>query len=198
MILQLLQEVGNRLVKLDPDAMRQLGELAGRVVEIELIERGVKLYLIVGEHGIQVSHHWDEAADVKLRGTLIAFTRFIATGMDPRLLSDGEITVEGEMELGQQIARIINRMTIDWEEQISHVVGDIPAHQLGNIARDTKAWVGHARAKFAQDTAEYLQEELRELAPRSRVDTLLSNIDTLRSDVDRLEQRVDRLSGSIE
>lgn len=194
MILELAQAAGNRLLELDPETSRHLGELAGKVFEIEVTGLKIKLYLIPTRQGVQLLRRWDTEADVKLRGSPMAFGRLLSEETDPTLFSESEVHIEGDVELGQRMSQILKRIDIDWEEQLSHFVGDIAAHQIGNVGRDVVSWARKARSKFALDTAEYLQEEIRELAPYSRVERLLSGIDRLRSDVERLEQRIGRLS----
>jgi ubiquinone biosynthesis protein UbiJ len=43
---------------------------------------------------------------------------------------------------------------------------------------------------LAQDTAEYLTEESRDLPPRFEVEEFLAGVDQLRESVDRLEARI--------
>ena len=51
--------------------------------------------------------------------------------------------------------------------------------------------------KHCKHMLEYLQEEIRLLTPRWRVEQFLTDVDELRADVERLEQRVERLRRSI-
>lgn len=195
MFLDLIQAAGNRVLKLDPETLRRLGELQGKVVQIELTGPDLNLYLIPGEHGIEILRQWQGEVALKLRGSPLTFTRLLSTGSDPTMFANGEVDAEGDIAVGQRLSHILRQADVDLEEVVSRLVGDIPAHQLGNFVRDAAAWTRHARAKFTRDAAEYLQEEIRQLAPRARVDALLSDIDTLRSDVERLQQRVVRLTG---
>lgn len=195
MFLDLIQAAGDRVLKLDPETLGRLGELQGKVVHIELTGPDLNLYLIPSEHGIEIVRQWQGEVALKLRGSPLTFTRLLSTGSDSTMFTNGEVDAEGDIEVGQRLSHILRQADVDWEEVVSRFVGDIPAHQLGNLVRDAAAWTRHARAKFSRDASEYLQEEIRQLAPRACVDALLSDIDTLRSDVERLQNRVVRLIG---
>lgn len=85
------------------------------------------------------------------------------------------------------------RMDVDWEEQLSKAVGDVAAHQLGNLWRGLRGWGRRSADTLVRDGVEYLQQELHALPPRPAVEQFLSAVDTLREDADRLTARIERL-----
>jgi ubiquinone biosynthesis protein UbiJ len=80
-----------------------------------------------------------------------------------------------------------------WEEQLSHITGDIIARQIGNVARLSGKFISDSRNTLEQDVSEYLQEEARLLPTHTEVNDFLEDVDQLRSDVDRLNARIERL-----
>jgi ubiquinone biosynthesis protein UbiJ len=72
-------------------------------------------------------------------------------------------------------------------------VGDVAAHQLGNLARGVAGWGRASAEALARDAGEYLQEERRWLPHRRPVQGWMAEVDRLRGDLDRLEARVERL-----
>ena len=86
----------------------------------------------------------------------------------------------------------------DWEEQLSHLVGDAAAHQVGNLVRDTLQWGAKSVDTLGRDLTEYLQEESRQLPQRDEVNKFLAAVDVLRNDVERLDARVKRLQARID
>jgi ubiquinone biosynthesis protein UbiJ len=76
---------------------------------------------------------------------------------------------------------------------LSRVVGDVAAHQIGNVARSAISFARRATSTFAQNVAEYLQEEGRDAPSRTEAEEFVAGVDALRDAVDRLEARIARL-----
>jgi ubiquinone biosynthesis protein UbiJ len=82
----------------------------------------------------------------------------------------------------------------DPEEELSLVIGDVPAHQLGRLARGAFTWSRHAAATALQNIGEYLGHERADLVPRAEGEQFMAEAERLREDVDRLEARINQLS----
>ena len=80
------------------------------------------------------------------------------------------------------------------EEELSRLLGDVPAHQLGGLARSALGWLRRGVRTSADNLAEYLAHERRDLVPRAEAQGFLHDVDTLREDADRLEARVNALA----
>ncbi|OGI58873.1 MAG: hypothetical protein A2V58_05070 [Candidatus Muproteobacteria bacterium RBG_19FT_COMBO_61_10] len=192
LLTSVLEDAGNRVLRLDPATLAGLGALHGRVVCLTFTDMATSIHLQPSESGLRVLHDYAGTADVTLSGRLPAFAR-LSLGAQPGLFFSGELTISGDVELGHRFQRVLEGLDIDWEEQLSRVVGDVAAHAIGNLVRDARAWTRQAGSILGQDVAEYLTEERRDLAPRQVVEPFLRAVDTLRADVDRLTQRIERL-----
>lgn len=186
--------LANRMLRLDPENLKRLGDFDGKIIAVALTSVQVPtLYMRPSAEGFHLLTAYDGAVDITLRGTLPAFVRLAAGGSATELMAATELTIEGDLDLGRRFQRFLAGIHIDWEEQAARVVGDIAAHKLGNVVRDLAAWRNHATQALSADISEYLQEESRVLAPLTRVDTFLRAVDQLRADADRLEARVRHL-----
>jgi len=192
LLVELLQSAGNRLLAYDAETRARLARLADKVVRLELAGLGRTLYIQVAPDQLYLHEEWSGPTHLTLRGSPLAYLRF-ALGPDNEGAADGAIQIEGDAVLAQQFTQVLKRVDIDWEEALSRYVGDIAAHQLGNAAREFRAWAAGTSANLQQDLADYLTEEKRILALRDRVRSFLDDVDLLRADVDRLEQRIRRL-----
>ena len=78
----------------------------------------------------------------------------------------------------------------DLEEELSRVIGDVAAHQVGTAARSMLGFAQRAASTFAQNVSEFLQEEGRDVPSRTEADEFIADVDKLRDDVERLEARI--------
>jgi ubiquinone biosynthesis protein UbiJ len=187
-----LEQALNAALALDPKTLERLGRLQGRVIAIELTGTGIRLLMQPEQNGLRLMGHYDGAVDTTLRGAPFALLR-MGSGRSGEGLFSGEVEIDGDVELGQQVQRVFERLDIDWEEHLSRLTGDIIAHQIGNTVRGLFSWGERASDHLAQDTADYLQEETEVLPLHWEVEEFIEEVDTLRSDADRMEARVKRL-----
>jgi ubiquinone biosynthesis protein UbiJ len=196
LITTILEKLGNRVIHLDPDTLTRLGELHGKVIRLEFLELPKALYILPSPAGVRVTGEYDAPADITLRGRIPAFLR-LARGDDSAPLFSGKVEMQGDVELGQRLQRLLREFHVDWEEWLSGFIGDVLAHQVGRAARGARAWQSQSAHSLGLDVSEYLQEESRLLPTRPEVEAFLSAVDALRAHADRLEQRVARLRAGV-
>lgn len=196
------EDVTNRFLRLDPDTLRRLGDIEGKVICLRIntdkpghdkSEYQVQFYFFPSEGGLQMRSLYDGTADVTISGNAPAFFRMALGQRAKGAFANGEMQISGDLELGQRFQRILKKLDIDWEEITSRYVGDTVAHKIGNLVRGVREWRQQAHETMRQDAAEYLQEEARVLPRGEIVDEFLGAVDQLRSDIDRLEKRIQRL-----
>lgn len=190
--LALLESAINTALALDPETLRRLAALEGKVIALDLEGSAVTLFLLAGADGFRLMGHYEGAPDTRLRGTPLALLR-LGAGRPGEGMFSGTVKIEGDVELGQRVQRILGGLDIDWEEHLSRLTGDVVAHQVGNLVRGVLRWGEQAASRLERDLADHLQHERRDLPPRWEVDEFLAAVDVLRSDVDRLEARLRRL-----
>ena len=191
-----IEDVGNRLLRLDPETLRRLGDLQGRVMCIEFRDLGCKIFLHPSESGFRIATESAQPPAVTLRGTLATFAR-LGLGAETETLKAGELEIEGDAALGQRLQRIFRNLDLDWEEPLARLFGDPLGHELGHVARAAFTWHRQALKTFGLNTAEYLQEEARLLPVRYEIESFLNGVDGVRADVDRLAARVQRLKDKL-
>ena len=187
----------NRYLALDPETLSRLAGMTGKLIAVELRGVGITLYMAPHSGGIQLLREFDGSADAVISGTPMALAR-VGIGEERSLLFAGEVEIRGDVTLGQRFESVLRELDIDWEEQLSHLVGDAAAHQVGNLVRDALQWGAKSVDTLGRDLTEYLQEESRQLPQRDEVNKFLAAVDVLRNDVERLEARVKRLRARID
>jgi ubiquinone biosynthesis protein UbiJ len=183
----------NGWLGLDPAARGRLSGLEGRIIALHLRIPELTVMLRVTEGRIAVVHGEDLQPDTVLHGTPLGMLQLGLGSDSAGTLFSGDVEITGDVETGQAFKAILDEMDIDWEEQLSHLTGDVIAHQLGNLARKTGEWLRHGRETLQADVGEYLQEESRVLPSRIEIENFIADAGTTALDVERLEARVRRL-----
>ncbi|HFE36817.1 MAG TPA: sterol-binding protein [Gammaproteobacteria bacterium] len=192
----ILMEVAiNNALKLDDFSFKKIQALQGKIIGIELTGINIRYYLAPTVDGVQVLSRLraGQEADTWIRGTPLSMLK-TALSDDRSSLFQGDVTIDGDMALGQQVQRILDGLEIDWEEPLSHVVGDIAAHQLGDIVRGFSGWAIKSLDSLTRSTGEYFQEETQDVVNSTELVRFIDQVDELRADTDRLQQRLEKIN----
>ncbi|MEN8174488.1 MAG: SCP2 sterol-binding domain-containing protein [Pseudomonadota bacterium] len=189
-----LQETINRVLALDEESRARFAALHGRVIGVEVLGVGLVLYFVADQTGrLQVLSSVEGEPDCLIRGAPLDLARSALSSRPEDQLFRGRVELRGETDLAQAFTDILASLDLDWEELLARLVGDIPAHEVGEAARFTGRWAERTGRILEQDLSEYLQEERRLLPTRYEVEEWQDAVDVIRDDVDRLEARLKRL-----
>jgi len=162
-------------------------QLAGRSVALEvqgfgrvrLESNGATLAVAAGE----------QAADATLSAGPLGFLAL--TLEDPQaVLQRGAATMSGDTEIAGAFRELLGLLKPDPEEELSLVLGDVPAHQLGRLARLAADFGRRAADTAWRNGSDYLAHERQDLVPRREGEQFLRGVDALREDLDRLDVRL--------
>lgn len=194
--LMAMEKAINATLALDPNTLRRLARLDGKVIAVDMQGTGAKIYLMPNPNGLRLMGHYEGMVDTTLRGAPLSLLR-MSSGKAGEGLFSGEVTIEGDVETGQQLQRILQGLDIDWEEHLSRLTGDVIGHQIGQTVRGIADFGKHTLATFGLNLGEYLQEERTVLPANAQVTAFINEVDTLRMAADRLEARIKRLHHAL-
>ncbi len=138
----------------------------------------------------------DTAADATIAGSPLAFLELLRGGPGGGAgAGKGRtaVQVQGDAELAGRYRELFALARPDFEEELSRLVGDVPARRLSQFARGALSWTRRARRIAGENLAEYLQEESRDLVSKPELEEFLLGVDQLRETADRVEARLARL-----
>jgi len=183
----------------DEGPSQRLALLNGKVVAIELQGLKATFYLAFHHDRVRVQAHLQGEPDAAITGTPLSLMRMRLQGRreQRQSLFGGDVTISGDAELGRQVNALLDELDIDWEEQLSRLVGDVVAHGIGSRARAFGDWARQAVETLSEDGREYLHEEAQLLVSRAELEPFLAAVDVLRDDVERLDKRVARLEQQL-
>lgn len=188
-ILRPLANVMNRQIQARTPARELCAELDGRVFAVRVRNTALAAYFVIGPAQVFLYTQIDADPDVVICGSLLSLAR-LAGSDNETPFRDGSVDLSGDALLAQQFRKLLNYGRPDLEEELSAVVGDVVAHNMGNLVRGAAAWGRQATSTLAQNIGEYFQEESRSVPSRYELDSFSAEVSTLRDDVARFEARL--------
>lgn len=188
MLKPLLTRLLNHLINQNSWARGQLQPFAGRAVRFNIPPISATI-TVLEDGGLAM------AGETAAPEAMVTVPFSVAL----RLLADDEaantlITLEGNTELATTLAKVLRNIQWEYEEDLSRLVGDAPAHQLGEFGRKAVSEAKRQTLNVAQMFSEYWQEEQPLIAKKRHVENFLKEVDALREDVERFEKRLGKLS----
>jgi ubiquinone biosynthesis protein UbiJ len=191
-MLMTIENVLNRGLPRSPRARQLCGELAGLRLGVEV--RGITRILVHSSGDLlHCTHDPVGTADADISGGALSLLQLAGPAPED-VLRSGAVMIRGDTEIARKYRELAALLMPDPEEELSLVIGDVPAHQLGRLARGAFTWSRHAAATALQNIGEYLGHERADLVPRAEGEQFMAEAERLREDVDRLEARINQLS----
>ena len=181
----------NRGIGASSTAQAALLRVGGRVLTLEFTDLALSVGVAATDVRLRLEGEPAGQPDACIKGSVLAFLGMLAGAESgPRI---GRIIIEGDADVAEQFRELLRLALPDPEEELSRLVGDILAHQLGRAVRGATAWGRRSLETLGANLSEYLQEESRSVVPRAELDEFAGEVDRLREAVDRLDARVRKL-----
>ena len=144
----------------------------------------LKLILKVDENGLLHSLNEAEKFDCIIKLTVNSFISQLINN------NNSNISIEGDLELANQVAQVLKKIEWDIEEDLSKYIGDIPAIQTTKILKKVVARGQKNIGNITGALLEYWQEENKILTKKRNVEIFNSDVDKIVEDTERLEARI--------
>lgn len=191
MLTSTLETLLNRGLPRSPRARQLCAELQGRSVAIEVRDL---LRLTLTSTGTALTlTRTDAPADATLSGGALGLLGLLGESA-PAVLQRGAASLGGDTELAQKFRELLKLLRPDPEEELSSLLGDVPAHELARLARHGLAFGRRALTTGITNAAEYLGHERADLVPRAEGEQFLRGVDAVREGVDRAAARLEILA----
>ena len=191
MLNETLANLLNRGLPRSPRARQLCAELTGKSVAIVI--RDLARFR-VSSNGQTLGVSRDAGpADATIAGGPLSLLA-LAGESAQAVLQRADVTISGDTEAAEAFRELARLLRPDLEEELSLVIGDVPAHQLARLARLGGRFGQRAAQTTLQNLAEYLGHERGDLVSRNEGDEFLRGVDAMREAADRLEARLDVLT----
>lgn len=131
----------------------------------------------------------DAPADATITGAPLSLLA-LAGGDAQAVIGRGDVQIGGDAEIAQQFRELGGLLKPDIEAGMARILGGSGAHLAMRGMRAASRWTRAAAWTSAQNLAEYLAHESRDLVSRPEAEHFLRGVDTLREQLDRIEARV--------
>ena len=196
-LLAMIEKALNTYLHLDGEAFAKNTNLHNKLIQLHIKGLDVDLYSLVGSDDIQVMSEYQGTPDATISGSVASLIRLSASKDSAKAMLESDVDISGELRVAEGFSRMLSEASIDWEELLSKVVGDIPAYQAGSTVRAGNGWLTETSEAMKRNTAEYLSEESRMVPAKAEVNGYMEAVDDVRMSIDRLEARINLLESKF-
>jgi ubiquinone biosynthesis accessory factor UbiJ len=196
----------NRNIEQSAEARAAARRLNGTSLQIDIDGRW-SIRAAVSAGRLALMRGGGSAADAGISGSPLALFELLKSGMGGATAGAGAmagaggmnskgraaVQVRGDAEIAGRYRELIAAARPDFEEELSRLVGDVPARRLSQFALAALTWARKTGRTAGENLAEYLQEERRDLVNKPELEEYLQGVDLAREAADRVEARLARL-----
>lgn len=182
-----IEKTINAYLQLDSDIQRLLNPLSGKIVTIELIDPRCKIHFLFEKAHVRLLDTLSIKPDAYFKGRSFSFIKHY---FNNNSTAKRNIEIEGDSAVIIHFSELFQKVDIDWEDQLSTIVGDHFAHGIGKLVRNMISCGTEWKSTVTQNMSEYLHEEINFFPSPEEVTLFLDDVDMLRNDVERLEAKI--------
>lgn len=181
----------NTLLKDDPELMRRMTRLKGKVIQIHLKEIGKTLTFVFSQQ-VDVLAQYEGSSDCYLALNLSVLPELRDQANITKLIKQDKLELAGDIQLAQSFSRLLEDAKPDLEEWLSRLTGDVVAHTM---VSSVKQWVGFVQSRahrHQSHLAQVLTEEWRIVPGPLEVAHFCDQVDDVQSQAARLDARLNK------
>lgn len=188
-----LEAALNKVLRLDPQTLKKLQSLDSKSIKIDITDWNIAFYILPYAQGIQLLADYHEAPSTIITGKLFNLVKVGAARATTTSMFDESISISGDTKTGEIMRDILKNIDIDWEEQLSKVVGDTMAHPIAKGLKKLFRFAKRSTRSVSENVTEYLHYESKQLPPKNAVEHFIEEVATLRDDIDRMDAKIQHL-----
>lgn len=192
-LLMPLELMLNGVLALDAASKQRLMKLEGNTLAVRATEPAVTVFVSVRGNALRLSSVHEGPETASLQGPARALLKLLLNAERVDSLHAHELELRGDTGFVQQLQTVLRDLDIDWEYQVSRVLGDIPTQALADGMRGAGATVRNTAARVRDNVSEYLIEESGLLPNPEELEAFYREVAELKLRADRLQARIEQL-----
>ncbi|EFL92353.1 SCP-2 sterol transfer domain-containing hypothetical protein [Candidatus Regiella insecticola LSR1] len=189
----LLELLLNKLLFRDPSMKAIRASLANKVLGIEIKELKTPLLLLFSPYHVDVLTHWEDPIDCTIKTGLSALTKLSDPQQLSSLIRDGQLIVEGNIQIAQQLVTLLDFAQWDPTEYLVPYIGDIAAETVAQMLAKSHRFLTTQWKQQQRYWAEAITEEWKIAPPPLAVAWFSKEVDAVSQKIDRLSARLEQL-----
>ncbi len=176
-----------------PELKERLAELNGKVFEFEVEDLEESFFMVVDDGGeVRIHTYSDSVPHVTMSGSSGAFLSLLFSVSDPdSLFFTRQLKLSGETDTGLAFKNLLDNVDIDWERELTVLVGAIPARALIAMAERAKSLAEQGKEKSEQEFEKWMED--RGIPRKSQLELFQKEVEALADSTERLERSVTRV-----
>ncbi|WP_395489790.1 SCP2 domain-containing protein [Cedecea davisae] len=169
--------------------------LQGKTLRVTLKEISSPLVLVFSEQQLDVLSQWEGEADCNVTTRIGVLPKLRDRQQLTALIRSGELEVEGDIQVVQNLASLMDLAEFDPAELLAPYIGDIAAEGISKVARNGGKLLKKGFSRNRQYLAETLTEEWRVAPGQLEVAWFAEETAALARSVEAFSERLDKLEG---
>ena len=181
----------NHVLGSEPWACAELSKHASKTILLQLPFG--QLGFCIGNTGRLEALKEIENPSLALEVSASAFSDLVSSSGNLKEQAFKAVKITGDADLAQLIGRLAGQLRWEYEEDLSKIIGDAPAHFVTSQAKRFATLTQQAILDLQQNLIEYLSEEKKVLLHQRDFESHKIAIQNLRDAVERLDKRISNL-----
>jgi ubiquinone biosynthesis protein UbiJ len=182
----------NHVLNHEQWALRELQKHQGKVVQLSLPLGSLQVQ-IQADSLLVLLNPWAQKPDLTIELSTQSLSVLHSANGSLKERAIKAVKISGDAELAQLIAKLANQLRWEYEEDLSKIIGDAPAHFVTTQAKRFASLTQQAIADLQQNVIEYLSEEKKILLHQRDFESHKIEVQKLRDAVERLDKRISNL-----
>ena len=183
----------NQALQYDPATRNAITKLDGKVLAVESTLPNLELFVIHSGDSLSLMSHYEGVPDTILKGSALSLVTLALDNNDRSSFVGTGVEVRGDAELLRQVRKIMRNLDVDWEAMLSKLIGDVPAHLIGETVRSLNSWRREAAPRVGDVVKGFHQEEVKLGPSRNEAEQFFNEVSQLNKAVDRIGARINAL-----
>lgn len=179
----------NSVLRLDAQLQSLLQPLAGKVLCLKLSQPELQCYCLFGPDRIDLLQNYAGIADAGILGELGQLLDFLR----PATRNRAQVTLSGDLELIQQVQRLLSQLSPDWQSRLSRFIGEPLTAMIEQRLQRDLTRLPSGLQQFGQNLSELLRDEAQLSVGHAQLEASREQLQQLRSQIHQLERRLGKL-----
>lgn len=211
-----VETVVNQWIDLDAATRQQLNTLHGKLLRVVIDSPQLSVDVFFDHHKLRLSptvlgmpaqktsifeqRPYDPLYAPQQANTTLHVKHLIELGklMSATAGETGNIPLQGDMSLLQQLQRILAQTEPDLASRLSPWIGAVPAKQIGDVIQHSKQTIHRISSGLLAHGEDIISEDSQLFVARWQMQHFKQQVRTLRQDIERAQAKVQQLHQHIQ